>query len=54
LIEGPVKKEVKKGMSNLERLINTTSRTANGDLKLTTSAKEDPDSYIGGDWKIFI
>lgn len=54
LVEGKVKKEVKKGMKDLERVLNTTSRTANGDLKLVTSVKDDPDSYFNNNWKFDI
>lgn len=52
LVGNKVKKEVKKGMKEVERLLNTTTRDSNGNLKLVTSVKDDPDSYIGGDWKI--
>lgn len=54
LIGGKVKKEVKKGMKDLERIINTTSRNANGDLKLVTSVKDDPNSYLSKNWSIDI
>lgn len=47
LVGNKVKKEVKKGMSNLEKLINNTARNSNGDLKLVTNTKEDPNSYMG-------
>lgn len=46
LVGNKVKKEVKKGMKDLERILNNTSRDANGDLKLVTSYKDDPNSYF--------
>lgn len=55
LIGNKVKKEVKKGMKEVERLLNTTSRDSSGNLKLVTSVKDDPDSYLGvGKWSVDI
>lgn len=46
LVGNKVKKEIKKEQSALERLINNTSRDSNGNLKLVTSVKDDPNSYL--------
>lgn len=54
LVKGKVTKEVKKSMSSLEKLINSSSRTSSGDLKFVTSVKEDPNSYIGKGWGLDI
>lgn len=55
LIGNKVKKEVKKGMKEVERLLNTTLRDSSGNLKLVTSVKDDPDSYLGvGKWSVDI
>lgn len=52
--KGKVKKEVKKGLSELEKTLNGTSRNANGSLKMVTSVKDDPESYIGKGFKLDI
>lgn len=44
LIKGKVKTEVKKGLRNLETLLNNTARTSNGNLKFTSGVDEDPSS----------
>jgi endonuclease III len=46
LINDRVKKEVKKGFSDLENKINTTRRTSGGGLKLA-SGVDDSNSYFG-------
>lgn len=45
--KGKVKKEVNKGLRELEQTLNSTRRNSNGSLKMVTSAKEDPESCIG-------
>lgn len=45
--KGKVKKEVNKGLRELEQTLNSTRRNSNGSLKMVTSAKEDPESFIG-------
>ena len=45
--KGKVKKEVRKGMRELEHWLNGTKRNTDGSLKLVTKAQEDSDSYIG-------
>ena len=54
LAKGKVKKELKKGLSELEKTLNGTSRNANGSLKMVTSVKDDPESYIGKGFKLDI
>lgn len=53
LVGNKVKKEVKKGMREVERLLNTTTRDSSGNLKLVTSVKDDPESYLGT-WQLDI
>lgn len=46
-----IKKEVtRKGLKDLENVINTTSRNADGSLKLVTG--KDDDSYFSGGWTL--
>ena len=45
--KGKVKREVNKGLRELEQTLNSTRRNSNGSLKMVTSAKEDPESFIG-------
>lgn len=52
LAKGKVKKEVKKGLRDLEQVLTNTRRNQNGSLKLVTSAKDDPESYIGHGFKL--
>ena len=44
--KGKVKKEVRKGLRELEHTLNNTSRTADGNLKMVTGVKDDPESFI--------
>lgn len=54
-VQSKVKKEVKKGIRNLENVINNTSRGSDGLLKFAGQyAKEDPNSFIGKGWKLNI
>ena len=50
--KGKVKKEVKKGLRELEHTLNNTRRSADGSLKMVTGAKEDPESFIGKGLKL--
>lgn len=52
LIKGKVKKEVRKGLRELETTINNTARTTDGDLKFATGVDEDPESYVGKGWHL--
>ena len=45
--KGKVKKEVKKGLRELEHTLNNTNRSSDGSLKMVTNVKDDPYSYIG-------
>lgn len=45
--KGKVRKEVRKGLRELEHTLNNTSRSSDGTLKMVTNAKDDPHSYIG-------
>ena len=45
--KGKVKKEVRKGLRELEHTLNNTNRSSDGSLKMVTNAKDDPYSYIG-------
>ena len=46
--KGEVKKEMKKGLRALEQTINSTSRDANGNLKMVTGVRDDPESFFKG------
>lgn len=50
--KGKVKKEVKKGLKELEHTLNNTRRTSGGVLNLVTNAKDDPESFIGKGLKL--
>ena len=52
LIKGKVKKEVRKGLRELETTINSTARTTDGNLKFATGVDEDPESYVGKGWHL--
>lgn len=54
LVKGKVKKEVKNGLRDLEHAINNTARNSDGNLKFVSGVDEDPESFIGKDWKIDI
>ena len=45
--KGKVKKELRKGLRELEHTLNNTNRTADGSLRMVTGAKDDPESFIG-------
>lgn len=52
LVKGKVKKEVKKGLRDLENTLNNTSRASDGNLKFVSGVSEDPESFIGRGWKL--
>lgn len=52
LIKGKVKKEVRKGLRELETTINNTSRTSDGNLKFASGVDDDSESYIGKGWNL--
>ena len=50
--KGKVKKELRKGMRELEQTLNNTRRASDGSLKMVTGVKDDPESFINGDFKL--
>ena len=44
--KGKVKKEVKKGLRELEQTLNNTRRNNDGSLRMVTNQKDDPNSFI--------
>ena len=47
LIKNKVRKELNKGIKELEHTINNTSRTTSGSLNFVSGASEDNESFIG-------
>ena len=45
--KGKVKKEMKKGLRELEKTLNNTRRDSGGNLKMVTNQRDDPNSFIG-------
>lgn len=52
LVKGKVRKEVKKGLRELEHTLNNTSRTSDGNLKFASGVEDDPESFIGKNWDL--
>lgn len=52
LVKGKVKKEVEKGLRELEHTLNNTARTSDGNLKFVSGVDEDPESFIGKGWNL--
>lgn len=52
LIKGKVRKEVNKGIRELESVLNNTSRTSDGNLKYVSGVEEDSESFIRKGWDI--
>ena len=52
LVKGKVRKEVKKGLRELEHTLNNTSRTSDGNLKFVSGVEDDPESFIGKGWDL--
>ena len=48
LVNGKVRKEVKKGLRELENTLNNTSRTSDGNLNFVSCVGDDPDSSARG------
>ena len=46
LVQSKVKKEVKKGLRELEHTLNNTSRSSDGNLKFVSGVSDDPESFI--------
>ena len=51
-VKGKVKKEMKKGLRDLEKTLNNTRRYNDGSLKMVTNQKEDPNSFISGGFQL--
>lgn len=54
LVKNKVSKEVKKGLKNLESVINSTSRNSDGNLNFVSGVNEDPEAFILDDFKLDI
>ena len=52
LTKNKVRKELNKGIKELEHTINNTSRTTNGSLNFVSGASEDNESFIGKGWSL--
>lgn len=52
LVKGKVRKEVKKGLRELEHTLNNTSRTSDGNLKFVSGVEDDPESIISKGWDL--
>ena len=50
--KGKVKKEMKKGLKELEQTLSNTRRAGDGSLRMVTNQKEDPDSFISKGMKL--
>ena len=50
--KGKVKKEVKKGLRELEQTLNNTRRETDGSLRMVARADEDAESFIGKGMKL--
>lgn len=50
--KGKVKKEVKKGLRELEQTLNNTRRNNDGSLRMVTNQKDDPNSLISKGMKL--
>lgn len=50
--KGKIKKEMRKGLRDLEKTLNNTSRSKDGNLKMITNQREDPDSFISKGMKL--
>ena len=52
--KGKVKKELKKGLRELEQTLSNSHRGPSGGLKMVTNAQNDPESYFGKGFKLDI
>ena len=52
LVKGKVRKEMKKGIRELEHTLNNTARTTDGNLRFANNLEDDPDSYAGKGWRL--
>lgn len=51
-VKGKVKKDMKKGLRELEQTLNNTRRNGDGSLKMVTNQREDPNAFIGKGMKL--
>lgn len=54
LFKQQAKKEIKKGLRELENTLNNTSRAFDGSLKYTSGISEDKESFLGKGWDLDI
>lgn len=52
LVKDKVKKQVKKGLRELEHTINNTARTSDGNLKYASGTIDDPESHLHNGWDL--
>lgn len=52
LVKPQVKKEVKKGLRELEHTLNNTARTSGGNIKFVSGVSEDPEAFFNGKWDL--
>ena len=52
LVKNKVRKEVKKGLKELEYTLNNTVRTSDGNLKFVSGVEDDPESFISKGWNL--
>lgn len=52
--KGKVKKEMKRGLRELEQTLNNTRRAGDGSLRMVTSQREDPNAFISKGMKLDI
>jgi hypothetical protein len=50
--KGKVRKEMKKGLKELEQTLSNTRRAGDGSLRMVTNQKDDPDSFISKGMKL--
>lgn len=50
--KGKVKKEIRKGLRELEQTLNNTRRNNDGSLRMVTNQKDDPNSFISKGMKL--
>ena len=53
-VKGKVKKETSKGLRDLEQKLRGNKLNSDGSMRLVTSVKDDPESYIGRGFKLDI
>lgn len=54
LVKDKVKKEVKKGLRELENTLNNTARSSDGTLRFSSGVGGDTESFIGKGWNLDI